>query len=91
MTRSDSRYRTPYDGTAHELYLGEVSVNTRTFAQKADGHTVFELTWPDIEATVRSAMTVEVTPTTYGVRIWVMASLNSEEIAQRTWEESIPR
>ncbi len=36
-TRSDSRYRTPYDGTAHELYLGEVSVDTRTFAQGAQG------------------------------------------------------
>ena len=78
-------------GTAHELYIGEVSVNTRTFAQKADGHTVLELTWPGIEATVRSGMTVEVTPTTYDVRIWVLATLDSEEVAQRTWEESIPR
>ena len=42
-------YATPYDGTAHELYLGEVSVDTRTFAQSADAHTVFDLTWPGIE------------------------------------------
>ena len=61
-TRSDSRYPTPYDGTAHELYLGEVSVDTRTFAQSANAHTVFDLTWPGIEVTVRSGMTVEVTP-----------------------------
>ncbi len=62
LTRSDSRYPTPYDGTAHELYLGEVSVDTRTFAQSANAHTVFDLTWPGIEVTVRSGMTVEVTP-----------------------------
>ena len=58
-TRSDSRYPTPYDGTAHELYLGEVSVDTRTFAQSANAHTVFDLTWPGIEVTVRSGMTVD--------------------------------
>ncbi len=90
-TRSDSRYVTPYDGTAHELYLGEVSVDTRTFAQSADAHTVYDLTWPGIEVTVRSGMKVEVTAESYDVSIWVMASYNSEEISHRTWQESIPR
>ena len=91
LTRSDSRYPTPYDGTAHELYLGEVSVDTRTFAQSANAHTVFDLTWPGIEVTVRSGMTVEVTAASYDVSIWVMAVFNSEEISHRTWKESIPR
>jgi hypothetical protein len=91
LTRSDSRYPTPYDGTAHELYLGEVSVDTRTFAQSADAHTVFDLTWPGIEVTVRSGMTVKVTPDTYDVSIWVMAVHNGDEISHRTWQESIPR
>jgi predicted acyl esterase len=91
LTRSDSHYPTPYDGTAHELYLGEVSVDTRTFAQSANAHTVFDLTWPGIEVTVRSGMTVKVTPDTYDVSIWVMAVHNSEEISHRTWQESIPR
>jgi uncharacterized protein len=90
-TRSDSRYPTPYDGTAHELYLGEVSVDTRTFAQRASANTTYELTWPGTEVTVRSGMTLDVTRTSYDVRIWTLATLNSEEVSTRTWEESIPR
>ena len=90
-TRSDSRYPTPYDGTAHELYLGEVSVDTRTFAQRASANTVFDLTWPGIEITVRSTMTLDVTPTSYDVSIWTQAVLDGESISERTWQESIPR
>ncbi|MBO0845680.1 MAG: CocE/NonD family hydrolase [Nocardioides sp.] len=95
-TRAESRYDTPYGGTAHELYLGEVSVDTRTFAQRADATTVFGLTWPSsgestVEVTVRSTMTVDVTPTSYDVSIATRASLAGEPISERTWQESIPR
>jgi len=90
-TRSDSRYPTPYDGTAHELYVGEVSVDTRTFEQVARANTVFDLSWPGIEVTVRSSLTLTVTPTSYDVAIWTHAVLDSQEIRARTWTESIPR
>jgi hypothetical protein len=90
-TRIDSRYPTPYDGIAHELYLGEVSVDTRTFAQRAHANTVYELSWPGIEVAVRSIMTLDVTPSTYDVSIWTQAVLDSESISERTWRESIPR
>ncbi|HEX3931566.1 MAG TPA: CocE/NonD family hydrolase [Nocardioides sp.] len=90
-TRIDSRYATPYDGTAHELYLGEVSVNTRTFAQRMHGNAVYELTWPGIEVTVRSVMTIDITATSYDVYIWTQAALDGESISERTWRESIPR
>src|SRR5262249_29395224 len=60
-TRSDSQYATPYDGTAHERYLGDVWVDTRTFAQHAYANTFFDLTWPGIEVAVHSSMTVAVT------------------------------
>jgi uncharacterized protein len=90
-TRIDSRYATPYDGTAHEQYLGEVSVDTRTFAQKVWANAVHELTWPGIEVTVRSTMTLRITPTSYDVKIWTQAVLDSEAISERTWEESVPR
>ena len=90
-TRIDSRYSTPYGGTAHELYLGEVSVDTRTFAQRAYANTVYDLSWPGIDVTVRSTMTVDVTPTTYDVSIWRQVVLDSESISERTWQESIPR
>jgi hypothetical protein len=90
-TRIDSRYATPYDGSAHELYLGEVSVNTRTFAQRVHANAVHELSWPGVDVTVRSIMTIDVTPTAYDVSIWTQAVLDSESISERTWQESIPR
>jgi predicted acyl esterase len=90
-TRSDSRYATPYDGTARELYLGEVAVDTRTFAQRARADATYELSWPGVEVTVRSTMTVDVTPTAYDVSIWTQAVLGSQAISERTWHESIPR
>ena len=90
-TRSDSRYSTPYGGAAHELYVGEVSVDTRTFEQRAHATTVYELSWPDIEVTVRSTMKVDVTPATYEVSIWTQGVLNSESVSERSWKESIPR
>jgi hypothetical protein len=90
-TRIDSRYTTPYDGTAHELYLGEVSVDTRTFTQKAWANTVYDLTWPGVEVTVRSTMTVDVTATSYDVRIWTLAVLDNDSISERSWQESISR
>jgi len=90
-TRTESRYSTPYGGTAHELYLGEVSVDTRTFAQRAYANTVYDLSWPGIEVTVRSTMTVDITPTSYDVSIWTQATLDSESISERSWTESIPR
>jgi hypothetical protein len=90
-TRSDSRYAMPYDGIAHELYLGEVTVDTRTFAQQAKANTVFELSWPGTDVTVRSNMTVRVTPTSYDVSIWTQGVLGSESVSERTWRESIPR
>jgi predicted acyl esterase len=90
-TRSESRYPTPYDGTAHELYLGEVSVDTRTFAQRASANTVYDLSWPGIEVTVRSTMTLDVTPASYDVSIWTQAVLGGESISERSWQDSIPR
>jgi predicted acyl esterase len=90
-TRIDSRYSTPYGGTAHELYLGEVSVDNRTFAQTAYANTVYDLSWPGIDVTVRSIMRLNVGPTSYDVSIWTQAVLDSESISERSWEESIPR
>jgi hypothetical protein len=90
-TRIASRYPTPYDGTAHELYVGEVSVNTRTFAQRMHANAVYELTWPGVEVCVRSTMTIDVRASSYDVSIWTQAVLDSESISERTWSESVPR
>jgi hypothetical protein len=90
-TRSDSSYATPYDGKTRELYLGEVRVDTRTFAQRANADTVFELSWPGVDVTVRSTMTVDVTLASYDVSIWTQAVLDGQSVSERNWQESIPR
>ena len=62
-TMSVSAYATPYDGTAREDYLGEVSVDRRTFAQHAHADTIYDLSWPDVEIRVRSVMDMTSAPT----------------------------
>jgi hypothetical protein len=91
ITRSDSRYPTPHDGTARELYVGEVAVDTRTFAQQAHADTTYELSWPGIDVTVRSTMTVNVTSTAYDVSIHTQATLGGTPVSERNWTESISR
>ena len=90
-TRTDSSYATPYDGTSRELYVGEVTVDTRTFAQAAHAATTFELTWPGIEIELRSVMDVEVGAEGYDVSIETIATQGGREVSRRTWHEVIPR
>jgi hypothetical protein len=90
-TLSDSSYDTPYDGRARERYVGEVSVDRRTFAQRAEADTTFELSWPGIDVGVRSTMSLEVGAATYDVEIETLATLDGTEVGRRTWSESIPR
>ena len=59
-TVSVSEYETPYDGRALEDYRGEVSVDRRTFAQRAHADTTYELSWPGVDIRVRSVMDVDI-------------------------------
>jgi hypothetical protein len=92
---SDTSYGVPHDGTAHESYSGSVTVDRRTFAQRAEAQTTFRLTWPDVAVRVTSSMTVDVGPSSYDVRIEATAyeddGFGEEQVAQRTWQESLPR
>ncbi len=90
-TLSDSSYATPYDGRARERYEGAVSVDRRSFAQRADADTTLELSWPGIDVVVRSTLAVEIGPAAYDVAIETWATHNGEEISRRTWTESVPR
>ncbi len=90
-TRTDSSYATPYDGTARELYVGEVTVDTRSFDQAAHAATTYELTWPGVEIEVRSVMDVEIGAAGYDVSIETIASRDGHEVSRRTWHEMIPR
>ncbi len=91
ITRSDSSYETPYDGQARELYVGEVSVDTRTFDQAAHADTLYELGWPGIEITLHTVMDVDVRAEGYDVTIETIATRDGAEISRRNWHEMIRR
>ena len=86
-TRSVSDYATPYDGRAGEDYLGEVSVDRRTFDQTAHAVTTFDLTWPGVEVRVQSVMDLTLTDGAVDVAIETRAWHDGEEISHRTWRE----
>jgi putative CocE/NonD family hydrolase len=90
-THTLSEYETPYDGTAREDYLGEVTVDRRTCAQTAHAVTTFDLTWPGIEVRVRSVMDITITGEGVDVAIETRASLDDHLVDSRTWRERIPR
>jgi predicted acyl esterase len=89
-TRACTTYPTPYDGHALEDYRGEVSVDRRSFGQRAHADTRFELHWPGVDVAVRSVMDVAVTGDGIAVAIDLWADLNDEQIGHRTWREQIP-
>jgi hypothetical protein len=90
-TRSTAEYATSYDGRALEDYLGEVSVDRRSFAQRAHADTCFELDWPGVEVRVRAVMDVDVTADWVDVAIDLWADLGDHQIGHRTWREQLPR
>ena len=89
--RSGSVYDIPHGGTAGEEYVGEVVVDRRTFAQRADATTTFTLRWDDVDVRVTSTMRVEVGAAAYDVAIDTDAFDGGHLVSHREWRESIPR
>jgi len=86
-TRSVSDYATPYDGRAGEDYLGEVTVDRRTFDQTAHAVTTFDLSWPGVEVRVQSVMDLTLTDGAVDVAIETRAWHDGAEISHRSWRE----
>ncbi len=89
--RHGSAYDVPHQGRATEEYVGTVSVDRRTFAQRAVAHCTYGLSWPGVEVSVTSMMTVEVTADGYDVVIEADATDGDTVVSHRTWSEHIPR
>jgi predicted acyl esterase len=89
-TRSCWTYPMPYDGRALEDYRGEVSVDRRSFVQRAHADTRFELHWPGVDVAVRSVMDVVVTGDGTEVAIDLWAHRDGAQAAHRTWRERVP-
>ena len=90
-THTVSDYDTPHDGHAREDYFGEVSVDRRTFEQKAHAVTVQEVSWPGITIEARSVMDLTFSASGVDVAIDTWVSRNGDEVSHRTWRETVPR
>jgi hypothetical protein len=85
-----SEYETPYAGRAREDYRGEVSVDRRTFDQRAHAEATYELGWPDADVEVRSVMDVALTRDGLTVDIETRALVDGVEVSSRSWREAHP-
>ena len=87
---SGSTYETPF-GTASERYDGWVSVDTRTFEQRAHSDVEFTLRFPEVSATVHSIMDVVTAGETYEVTMDITVHDGLEVVAEQHWQRSFPR
>ena len=87
---SASTYDTPF-GTASERYDGWVSVDTRTFEQRAHSDVKFTLRFPEVSATVHSIMDVVTAGETYEVTMDITVHDGLEVVAEQHWQRSFPR
>ena len=84
-THTVSEYETPYAGRAREDYRGEVSVDRRTFEQRAHAETTYELGWPEADIEVHSVMELTVGQDGVAVTIETRALDDGVEVSQRSW------
>jgi hypothetical protein len=85
-------------GEATDHYSGRVSVDTQTFAQRAEVVAEYRVAWPDLVATSRSTLDVGVGPDAYDVVVTLEAresrpghSGPGELVGERRWEQRLPR
>jgi hypothetical protein len=85
-------------GEATDHYAGRVSVDTRTFDQRADAEADYRVAWPDLVATTRSTLVVRVGPDAYDVVVTLEAREgrpgevgSGELVGERRWERRLPR
>lgn len=86
-----SRFASPHGGDGSEHYRGRVSVDTETFAQRAEAEVTYALRWSDVLATTHSTLDVRVGPDGYDVTVTLAAREGDELIGERRWEVRLPR
>ncbi len=88
--RSGASYDVP-GGTASEDYVGEVTVDRRTFAQWATATTTFTLAWDGVDVRVVSDLRVDIGAEGYQVAIDTDAYDGGELVSHKEWRELVPR
>jgi hypothetical protein len=77
--------------TCTEHYAGRVTVDTVTFAQRAEGTTTFTLAWPDVSVTTEVRMVMDATTDAFEVALELDCLEGDVMVKQRSWSRRIPR
>jgi hypothetical protein len=87
-----SSYGVAHDGSATESYRGGVSVDRRTFEQRAWSEVTFTLSWPGIDVATTATLDLRANSDHYDVRIDLEATEDADRVvARRSWARTIPR
>ena len=87
-------YDVPYDASSTERYRGRVSVDTETFAQRAESEVDLTVRWPGVVAVARSRLDVRIGPDAYDVALELEVREGGPEgelIGERSWQRRLPR
>jgi putative CocE/NonD family hydrolase len=86
-----SSYETPDDGRATEHYRGTVTVDHRTFEQRAHAETSHTISWPEATVSSRGVLDLVADAECYRVSIVLEATDGDEVVGRREWHEDFPR
>jgi len=81
----------PYEGTASEHYAGRVSVDTRTFRQRAQAEASYAIRWPEVSVSTCATLDLHVSADNYTLSIALEAYEGDELVANRRWSHTIIR
>ena len=77
--------------TCTEHYAGRVTVNTETFAQRADATSSYTLAWPEVTVCSEVRMGLRVSVEAFDVDLELDCREGQDLVAQRSWSRRIPR
>jgi uncharacterized protein len=86
-----STYEIPHDGKAAEHYVGKVSVDLATFAERADADVTYSLAWPGVSVTARSQLEVVADADNFDIMVTLDVHEGDDQIANRVWQRRFPR
>ena len=86
-----SGYDIPFGGKATEHYTGRVSVDERTFGQRATATAEFTLAWPEVTVRATAELELRATETDFEVAGMVAAYEGEAAVSRREWIRTLPR
>jgi hypothetical protein len=87
-----SSYGVAHDGSGSESYRGGVSVDRRTFEQRAWSEVTFTLSWPGVDVATTATLDLRASRDHYDVRIDLEATEDGDRVvARRSWARTVPR